>query len=122
MVSIYLHTDFFLLSCFLVSASWFFPLILHSYTEIRKSDLTRPSENQIFRAQVDLTTVAFTCIKFLDASHTLSGRVMPLAHKDISRGNCKPESESPGEDEWKPHKINLKHMFYITVTITRSDS
>jgi hypothetical protein len=115
-------TAFLLLSYFLVSYSLFFPLILHIYTEIRKSDLLRPSENQLFRAQVDLTTVAFTCIKFLASSHTISGRVMPLSQKDVSREDCKPESGYPGKDEWKPHKINLKHVFYVTVAITRSDS
>lgn len=47
---------------------------------------------------------------------------MPAAHKDVSRGYHKPESGSLGEDEWKPHKINSKHVFYIIVAIKRPDS
>lgn len=108
--------DSFFLPHFLVS-SFFFTLILHSYTEIIKSDLLRP-----FRAQVDLTTVTFRYTKFLTSSFSISGRVMPAAHKDVSREYHKPESGSLGEDEWKPHKTNSKHVFHIIVAITRPDS
>lgn len=107
----------------------FFPPHLFSCTFFFTA--TQKSENQTynsllrshsFRAQVDLTTVAFRCIKFLDSSYTISGRVMPLAHMDVSRGDHEPESGSLGDDEWKPHKTNSKHVFYIIVAITRSDS
>lgn len=101
---------------FLVPSS-FFTLILHSYTEIRKSDLLWP-----FRAQVDLTTVAVRYTKSLTSSFSISGRVMAAAHKDVSRGYHKPESGSLGENEWKPHKTNSKHVFHIIVAITRPDS
>lgn len=108
--------DSFFLPHFLVP-SFFFTLILHSYTEIIKSDLLRS-----FRAQVDLTTVTFRYTKFLTSSFSISGRVMPAAHKDVSRRYHKPESGSLGEDEWKPHKTNSKHVFHIIVAITRPDS
>lgn len=110
------HDRFFLSPSF---SGTFFLLYFNStrYTEIIKSDLLRP-----FRAQVDLTTVAFRYTKFLTSSFSISGRVMPASHKDVSRGYHKPESGSLGEDEWKPHKTNSKHVFHIIVAITRPDS